>query len=148
MPILSAPEDYVAVRAAMDLSLKPANVPDVIIQLDIFQGVAERQVLERDPDAADRVGDELLRVKTATVYLTAALMLPVVPQLVRERLGDQTYERLQMDVPARVAALRKLAYQELGDGTDVIDVTKVVSPHFFGLLHGDRGKLGGGGWGC
>jgi hypothetical protein len=139
--LLTDPADYIAVRAAMDLSLKEPNVPDSIIQLDIFQGAAEREVLARDPEAESREDDELARVKAAAVYLTAALLLPAVPQLLRERLGDQTYERLQLDVAARVAALRKMAFRELGVVSDPVNVNTIASPHFFGVLHGDRGKF-------
>lgn len=139
MPILT-PADYGAVRAALDLSLDARVLPDNVIALDIYLGAAERQILARDPQAPYRSDDDLIRVKNAITFLTAALIAPVVPQITNERLGDQSYTRQPIDWAKRAEELRARAEHEILAVVEPGQPTKAVMPRLFTVAHGRRGR--------
>lgn len=114
MPILTS-ADYPAIRAALDLSLDAEGLPDAAISLPLFQGMAEAEVLRRDPDAASRTGDELQHVRNAAVLLTAGRIAPRLPQVLRERFagGDYEYQMQPRDWEALATSLRADAEAEL-----------------------------------
>jgi hypothetical protein len=114
MAILSS-ADYPAVRAALDASLNPQQLPDATIAQDIFVGAAEAELLRRVPDAASRTGDELKRVKRALVYLTAALLAHSVVRLtsVSIQTRDLSYSRQTFDPDEKAAELRGRAETEI-----------------------------------
>lgn len=114
MSILSA-ADYPAIRAALDTSLDTSALPDQTIALDIYQGAAEREVKERDPDWAARTGTDALRLRAAAVFLTAARLTSAVIRVtsVNVQSRDLSYSRPVFDPAEKAAQLRALAEQEL-----------------------------------
>lgn len=116
MAIIS-PSDFPAVRAALDTELTEANLPNNTIALDIYQGAAEREVKGRDEDWESRTGEELLRLKAATVYLTAARLAPSVVRITSMNVQgrDLSYSKQTFDPEKKAAELRALAEQELAE---------------------------------
>ena len=112
MAIFSLTE-HAAVRAAIDISLDSATLSDDVIQLEIFQGAAEADLLQRDPDAATRTGEEAARIRRALVLLTAAKIAPALPAYTSETLGAYKYSRPEWDGTKRAAELKALAEREL-----------------------------------
>lgn len=106
---------YPAVRAAIDISLDDKMLPDSIISLQIYRGSAETEVLDKDPNAATRTGDEQTHIQNATIYLTAARLAPAVPQLVDARDDQVSWKRKEADWDARADELRALAEAELNE---------------------------------
>ena len=111
--ILTSANDLASVRRAIDVSLTAALLPDAVIQDQVYLGMAEAEVLRRDPDALSRTGDERAAVRRAAVFLTAALLLPAVPRIVSEQHGDlHRYQRTPTALAETIADLRAKA-----DGT-------------------------------
>jgi len=105
--------DYPAVRAALDISLTSAALPDAIIELDLYAGAATRAIRARDPIAESRTGDDLARVQLAAVLWCAALLVPALPQIASETHGDDTYRRQTSDPLVFATELRGRAEAEL-----------------------------------
>jgi len=112
MPLLTA-ADYPAIRAALDISLTSAELPDLIIGLDMYVGAAQRAIRARDPIAESRTGDDLARVRLAAMLWCAALLVPALPQIASETHGDDTYRRQTSDPLAVALELRGRAEAEL-----------------------------------
>lgn len=138
MTLLSA-ADYPAIRAAIDVSLDSAMLPDDVIALDLYIGAGQRDVLRIDPEAESRTGDELLHAQTAAILFTAARLCGAVPQINQERFPDHEYRRQDVDMAARAANLRALAEDELGAYLDSGNLTS-DRPTAFTLAHGCRGR--------
>ena len=131
-------ENYAAVRAALDITLDSAALPDAIIALDIYAASAVRDVLAVDPIAADRAGDELLHAQAAAVYFCAARLIGALPQITRDEEPGNTIVRQAYDAAERAAALRGLASAEL-DAYLATDPTIADVPPMFGVASGRRG---------
>ena len=112
MALFSA-DEYPQVRALLDITLKPEQLPATIIALDTFHGDAERDVLSRVPDAESRTGTQLQRLKHAALLLCAANVAPALPRLLRDRFADQEIQLAPVDMPARAAELQAQAYDEI-----------------------------------
>lgn len=125
--------DYPAVRSALDLRLNATILPDSIIALPPFHPAAELEVLRRDPSAASRTGDDLTRVKLATIYLTAALLAPSVPRVLQQSLGDSSFSVQPVDWQNTSARLRSLA-------NDLLD--QVLDATAFGHFDLGQGRRG------
>lgn len=124
MALFTATE-YPQVRALLDTTLKAEQLPDEIIALDAFHGAAERDVLERVPDAASRAGMQLQRLIHAALLLCAANVAPALPRLLRDRFADQEIQLAPVDMAARATALQQEAYDEIAavlavDGTEEV----------------------------
>ncbi|MGN6814406.1 MAG: hypothetical protein ACTHMP_26365 [Thermomicrobiales bacterium] len=104
---------YPAVRAALDLDLTADELPDSVIAMPIYAGAADSAVLARDPDALTQTGDALQHVKNAAVLFCAALLAPVVPQIVRERTPEYDYWLTKTEWTDRAPLLRGRAEEEL-----------------------------------
>lgn len=113
--------DYATVRAAIDVSLDAAALPDAVISLDLYAGAAQRAVRARDPQAESRTGDDLARVKLAAALWCAGLLAPALPAISRETHGNDSYQRLTRDPALLGAELISRAEAEiaavLGSGT-------------------------------
>lgn len=138
MPLLTA-VDYPEVRAALDVSLTAVDLPDAIIALPIYEPAAEAEVLRRDPAAATRTGTQGQQIHIAAVLLTAALLAPQMPVIVREQ-DDSTYsvQRQPVDLAALAAQLQQRAIEALAVVLEVDQVTP-DRPTFFALASGRRG---------
>lgn len=95
--------DYPAIRAAIDISLDAAALPDAIIGLDLYAGAAQRAVRVRDPQAESRTGEQRAVITLAAVLWCAGLLAPALPAISRETHGNDTYQRLTRD-PALLGA--------------------------------------------
>jgi hypothetical protein len=82
---LLASSDWPAVRAALDITLDSAQLPDATIALDIYSGRAMREVEARVTGATGLTGDDELKVTAAAVFLTAAHIAPALPAIMRAR---------------------------------------------------------------
>ncbi len=124
-----ATSDYPAVRAAIDIYLDAQTLPDAVIALDIYQGAAERVVMARVPGWETLQGDDLARVETAVVYLTASLICPAIPAIFRETMPDYAYQAHRADPATQAAQLARRAEQALFPLTG----PAVAMPPFFTL---------------
>jgi hypothetical protein len=133
-------DDYATIRAAIDISLSSAALPDSIISMSIYQGAAELGVLARDPLAATRIGTDAQHIVNAVIYWTAALLVPAIPKLTREQFDTEyTVNRAQMDPLVQARTLRGLADAEL-DAVLAAGKTTPERPTMFALAHGCRGR--------
>ncbi len=138
MAILDA-DDYGMIRSAIDVSLTAARLPDATIELPIYLGAAESEVLRRIPDAATRVGEELQHVKNAIALLVAALLAPTIPRMSSEKMGEYQYQLASASkVGDIVAELRGRADQELRFLELPSATTRAEPPFFFGLAESGR----------
>jgi hypothetical protein len=129
--------DHDAVRAVIDTSLTEDVLPDATISLSAFAGAALSYVEARDPEAQTRTGDEATRLNRAVVYLTAAHLLPSVPQLVSEKLGPVSTTRLATNWQERAADLRLRADEEIQAVLDA-DARAPSRPTVFTTARGTR----------
>lgn len=100
-------EDYPSVRRAIDITFDEKTIPNEVIRDFQFAGEAEFLVLDRDPNALTYVvGDAgYNRVKRAVRYFTAALLVPSTPNIIKETLGDFSYQRTPRDLALQAAEL-------------------------------------------
>lgn len=139
MTILGS-DSYPAIRGVIDTSLDSAVLPDATIELPIYLGDADLEVKGRDPQWASREGDALTRLKTAAICLTAARILPALPQIKSEQHGGEyQYQRQEVKVEQRVAELRARAEAALAAILEPSDLTP-NRPTMFGLASGRRGR--------
>lgn len=128
-------EDLDLVRAALDTSLTTDALPNTTIMLDVFLGAAEREVKVRDTSWASRTGSQLVALKTAVAYLTAARLAPSLPQIVDAKDGQLSRRLQERDMMALAAALRGYA-----DGELQTLVADDVRPTMFARAAGSRGQ--------
>jgi len=140
MPILSD-TDYPAIRAALDVGLNAQQLPDAIIEQDIFLGAAEAELVRRVADAAGKTGDDLNRVKRAAVWLTAALLAHSVVRItsMSVQTRDLSYSRQTFDPDEKAAELRSRAEAEIAMLLTPTDATP-ARPTMFTLAGGGRGR--------
>jgi hypothetical protein len=131
--------EYPAIRAAIDVSLDSAALPDATIALGIYAGAAELDVISRDPLALSRTGAELAHVTNAAIYFCAARLIVALPQILRETFADHSYERGQTDIAQRAGELRALATAEIETVISPTDTTPAM-PTMFTVGTGDRGR--------
>lgn len=140
MSIISS-SDFDSIRKAIDLDLTASDLPNEVIGLDVFHGAAEREVIARHPNAASETGDDLKRVQSAVIYLTAARIAPTVVRKtsISIQTRDSSYSRPAFDGQKRAKELRGLAEIEL---QEVIapSATAPSRPTMFALANGTRGK--------
>lgn len=139
MAILTA-ADYPAIRAAIDTSLTPEDLPDGVIGLDIYAGDAQREVRRRVPGAEELAGDEAAEARAAAVLLCAALLVPAVPQIVGESHGDDTYSRKLADPATLAAELRARALDKLAALVTPDQAPERHRPTLFRTAGGRRGR--------
>lgn len=141
MPILTS-ADWPAVRAVLDTSLDATTLPSATIEMAPFEPAAEIEAKARDPLWATRTGDDLTRLKNATVYLTAARIAPSLPAITRAELGgDFSFSRATVDWATRATDLLALAGTEF-DAYLAADSTVGADdmPIFFTVASGSRGR--------
>jgi hypothetical protein len=105
--------DWPEVRAQINVGLTAAQLPDDTIEMDAFVGRAEREVVATDPQAPSRTGAEAAAVRLASIYLTAALLVPAVPNIVRQQWPDISYQMENLSIADKVADLRHQAALQL-----------------------------------
>ncbi len=140
MAILSS-SDYPAIREALDVGLTLQQLPDATIGRDIFLGAAEAELLKRVPTAASMTGEDLLRVKRALVWLTAANLAHSVVRItsLSIQVRDMSYSRQTFDPDEKAAELRRRAESEI----EILAPPATATPSrpiAFALARGGRGR--------
>lgn len=130
MPFISTAQ-YPAIRAALDVTLTAAKLPDQIIAGAIYHPAAEAEVTRRLGDLAE-AADGSDGAARAVILFTAARLAPALPNLLRRTLGDVTLQYGKTDIAQQVAALRDEALVEIAAlrGELGAPVTSVVPPLF------------------
>lgn len=105
--------DYPAIRAAIDVSLDAATLPDSVIAMDINAGAADREVKARVPNAEAQTGDNFQRCRSAAIWLTAANIAPALPLLTAEGQDGYSYTRQSRDMERLAQTLREKALDAL-----------------------------------
>jgi hypothetical protein len=142
-PALPIPiADYEAVRKAIDLTITAAMLPDSTIGLSIYVGEAEAWVASQDPDWATRTGAAASAIRRAAIYRAAGNLVPALPVLTREQMGDASFTYATRDIVATVADLYSKATSEIGlvIGAVVDPFDLDAMPTMFTLAPGYRGQ--------
>lgn len=134
--LLTAAE-YSSIRAALDVGLDDEALPDSIIELPIYSGAAELEILRRIPDLYTRNGIERRKCVNAMILLTAAYLAPAVPQITSETLGDVSRNYQAIDWLKFAAELRGRADSMMVELT--IGKSTAI-PSLFSLASGRRGS--------
>lgn len=129
------------VRAALDVKLDATTLPDSIIEKDIYSGAAQREVIARHPTAESETGENLQRVTTAAVLLTAARLVYAVAQItsITVQTRDTSYSRRAWDPEMKKAELLALADDELAAVIEPSEDTP-GRPTMFARAAGTRGQ--------
>ena len=132
---------YVSVRGALDTELTENELPDSTIGLPIYRFAAEQDVLERDPQAESRTGDELQQVKVAAVYFCAARLAPAVVRLTSLNVTtrDISYQKATFDPASKSSELRQYAEEALATVLEPENPTP-GRPTILTVASGDRGR--------
>lgn len=140
--------DYVAVRAALDLTLDSTILPDSLIALPIYEGVAESDVMAEDTLWTSHILDTSLggagqHVKNAVIYHCAALLALAMSNSVESEAlpgGGYHYTRDKIDWEARHHHLDSQADRELEAVLAVNQPDTGAMPTMFSLARGGRGE--------
>jgi hypothetical protein len=142
--VLVTTAQYPAVRAAIDVTLTADALPDSVIGLTIFAGKAERDAIARATNGAAIVastaGDDFDRLRDVAILLCAALVVPALPQITQESVGQRDYEyrAVAVDPLKRAAQLRAEAAVILA----ALNGTRLI-PTQFTLATGGRAQSTG-----
>lgn len=108
-------EDYPQIRAAIDLTLDETNIPDTMIEYDIYLARAEEEVTSQDPLWATHMLDATnnLHMKRAAIFYCARLLIMAVPMMEMEYFGEYRYHRDVTDWKTIAGNLGALGDSEL-----------------------------------
>jgi len=137
-PLLDS-SDWPAIRAALDVTLDAAQLPDATIALDIYSGRAMREIQARITGATALTGDDELKVTAAAVFLTAANIAPAMPAIMRAESQHLAVQRKEVDWNKRAADLRQAAEEEIA-GLLEPDTAGPYRPTMFARAKGRRGS--------
>ena len=144
MVVILTAADFPEIRAAIDVTIDIANLPDAVIALDINLGRATEWVVARNPVAASYAGavDATSRaIRRACVLATAAILAPTVPWLTSETFMNRTsYKRQETDLGTLVADLWTQANDQIQLSLPVEEQATVGGGKpFFTVASGRRG---------
>lgn len=140
MAILTS-ADWPSVRQAVHVSMDTNLLPTATIELNIYSGAADQDVLELDPDAESRTGEDEKRVTRAAIFYCAARLCPVVDWFLNlsTTARDLRYSRQLSPAQQRANELRGMAVEEINEvltpGADAQSM-----PRTFTKVTGTRGK--------
>lgn len=133
--------DFDEIRALIDTTLTSTQLPNSIVGMTIFSGVAESAVVRVYPTALSETDPIIIsHLRLATIFYTASLLARQVPMLLKEHFGNYHYERMKMDVNALADRLWSYGEDELDQVIDPGLLTSPV-PILFTTVHGNRGDL-------
>jgi hypothetical protein len=130
-----------SIRAAIDITLSPKNLPDAVVALPQYRDEAVRWVRRQDAnvDTYSPDSDEFKQAQVAAIYACAALLVPFVPNLTGETYGsDYRYTRKEVDANALMAYLWKRAGEAIGENNPA-PVTETPHRTIFTKACGRRG---------
>jgi len=136
--------DYPAIRAVLDVTVTPARLPDDVIAAIPNVPSAEAEVARRLGEVVITAG-AVERAKAAVILLTAARLVPSVPQIVQRRLGNSLLHVQPRDIDKRVQELRRQAVVEISAAKVLeapVGTIVVVPPPTFVLAGGGRYTTG------
>lgn len=141
MASLLTADDYPEIRAALDVSLSEAELPNAVIGRSIYVGAAMDEVIARYPTAESETDPKkIARLKRAAVLLAAARLAPAIVRITSLAItqGDRNWSRQTFDPEQRAAELRAMAEQELSALLEP-GTTAPTRPPMFALASGRRG---------
>jgi hypothetical protein len=109
MPVVLTEDAYPEVRAALDVNLEEDRLPDSVIQMGPYQGMAEREAIARIPGWATLDEPFAENFRVAVILKTAARIAPAMPSITREDRLAFSYTRQGVDWVARAAQLNQQA---------------------------------------
>lgn len=135
---------YDLVRQALDVTLTEDSLPADVIDSPLYARAGRRDVLARDPlaetyEPEGATAAEWEGALRACALFTAARMIPALPNLLSEELGDYTYRRKEWDPVQRAAELRAEASAALSAYLDPTGIETAASFHFT-TAPGGRGR--------
>ncbi len=132
---------YPAIRAALDISLTTAKLPDAVIASAPFHPAAEAEVSRRLGSVAGAAEGQP-GAQRAVILLTAARLLGSVPNIIRRTLGDTTIQYKPAEILERQRWFRAEASTEITALVQTLDPNAVTQqPTVFTLAPGNRGGL-------
>jgi hypothetical protein len=134
MPELIEVADYPAVRGAIAADLDDVSLPDDIIALTQYKGVATAMI-QRSTDVIDTF------TKAAAITLCAALIVHTVPNLKTETDAGVSTEREPFDAEKVEAKLRGLSASLLAMALNqtIAEVRAATRPTLFAVSSSRRG---------
>lgn len=133
---------YPMVRAALGPGVRSGDVPDDVIGLDLYAGLAERDVLAVVPEADtfEVDSDNRLYAVVAAANFCAARLCPAMPRITSLKAGPVSIGQQAIDYARLAAELRQRAFAELAKITTVVPQVPdpTVVTHFT-LAGGSRG---------
>lgn len=129
--------DYDFVRLAIAAGLTTADLPNA--DIDKYAPVAFAWVLQQDPSAASRTGDELAAVNRAYVFRTAALLCPTLPPQILVKRDVTLNEGVERDWDPQVRA-GELNAQAVVELASLTTAGRPAVFKVFGLAPGRRGR--------
>ena len=140
MPLLTQ-NDYPAIRAALDVGLSAAQVPDALLARPVYHPAAEAEVLRRLPVAeSDLTAPQRERARRVAMFLTAALLAGALPTITQTDFADLSVRRQVPNAAERAATLRAQAEVELAALIEELGEVDTSIPMFFTLAPGYRGR--------
>jgi hypothetical protein len=131
---------YPEIRALIDSSIAESQLPDSMISMSVFQGMAEKEVVRMYPNAyIETDAAKLSHIQRATIYLTAAFLAPSVPDVISEHFGNYQYRRNSLNTSDLADRLRGMAEDEINQILDLIDSAEII-PIMFTTAWGPRGS--------
>lgn len=95
-----------SVRRAIDVDLDADILPNEVIQDQVYLGRAAQKILSLDPLAESRTGVQEDAIILATIFQTAAYLVPAMPQLITEQFVDY---RVRFDPMSQVEQAQRLS---------------------------------------
>lgn len=135
--------DYPAMRAALDVTLDATRLPDSTIASAPYHPAAEAEAARRLGTYAAAAASPVQPAATrAVVLLTAARLLPALPNVTQRRLLDTSFTFAPQAIKERVAALRADAARELAEVIRTLDpaAVQVAPPTHFAVAPGGRAQ--------
>ena len=121
MPYLTT-ANYPAIRAALDITLGADRLPDDVIASAAFHPAAEAEVARRLGTLAAAAEGQAGAIR-ATILLTAARLLPALPNITQRALTDTRITLAPMAQDARVRQWRAEASREISALRVLLDPT-------------------------
>lgn len=138
LPLIAG--DFPAVRAAINITLDAALLPDATIQLPVFQAAGEDDVRAIDPDADTRGAPLDARIRRAAIFFVASRIVLSNPDIVEESFGEQRTRLATISPAEKAADLREKGLAEVSAVLEAVGVTITArrGTHFT-LAGGRRG---------
>lgn len=140
MAVIQNPGDFPQVRAALDLELTEAGLPDAKIALPIFLDATEQWVADTIPDPSGLSPADTNRLHRAAVWHLAGLLAPSLPSVVRRGDRDVVEQLVEIDRQKQAADLLGRAEGEIRSIVATSTSSTAVMPTQMIVPVGTRGR--------